>query len=87
MLASGSSQDKVYGVKYRITKQQLEKLTECEGIDPRYLQEIEAYSYIFRTTRPGSKPPSDYLDTMIRGLVFHGYGNDVIAEVRKIADP
>lgn len=86
ILETGNPRDKVCGVKYRISKQQLEKLTQCEGVEPTYLPEIEAYAYIFPTSRPRMKPPTDYVDTVIQGLAFHGYGDDVIAAIRKIAD-
>jgi hypothetical protein len=86
IFATGNLLDKVYGVKYQITRQQLDRLTKCEGIDPQYIPQIEAYAYVFQAVRPGSKPPPDYLDTITRGLVFHGYGTDVVAEVRKITN-
>lgn len=85
IISTENSSDRVYGVKFRITKQQLEKLTQWEGVEPTYLSEVEAYSYMFSTSRSGMKPSADYLDTVIRGLIFHDYGNDVITEVRRIA--
>ena len=79
-------QIKVYGVKYRIAKQQLDRLTEqYEHVDPRCVGEIEAFAYSFQVTLPGERPSPEYLDTLIRGLIFHGYENDVVDEIRKIA--
>jgi predicted protein tyrosine phosphatase len=86
ILATGNPNDKVYGVKYRISKQQLDRLTEqYEHVDPRYVGEIKAFAYCFQVTLRGARPSPEYLDTLVRGLISHGYGNDVVDEIRKIA--
>jgi hypothetical protein len=40
---------------------------------------------IYLPSLPGERASPEYLDTLIRGFISHGYGNDAVDQIRKIA--
>lgn len=84
--------DVVYGAIYQITQQQLSILSGYEGENPGgYIEVtslgdiIQAKTYIFRWGYD-DRPPKLYLDRLLLGLKQHGYDEEVINYVRKIAE-
>lgn len=83
--------DIVYGVIYQIREAQLDELTQKEGPKPLDLEvesagnKIMAKAYVFNpNARPG-QPTKEYLDKVVSGLQQHGYGENVIGYVKKLA--
>ena len=89
---TGVSSDKVCGVVYVITDEQLEKLTakyennqEPTLISVRLENGQErsgVNAYIWTKEEPSHRPPAAYKDAMIRGLEQHGYSPDAIEKVK-----
>jgi cation transport regulator ChaC len=80
-----------------VTESQLSKLDKCEGVSMGvYKRErvnvecegriISATTYVMVREICPLKPSNDYLSHILKGLEEHGYGREVIEEVRKIAD-
>lgn len=78
----------VYGVVYKISKQQLRKLDKFEGFPNVYKRTwvkvivenkeiLSAVTYIRVNKEPRAPPSKQYLETIIRGLKAHGYSDDV----------
>lgn len=89
---TGVSSDKVCGVVYIITDEQLNKLTaKYEHKEPTLIsvrlensQERSGInSYIWTKEEPSHEPPAAYKDAIIRGLRQHGYLEDVIDKVQR----
>jgi len=84
--------DVVYGAVYKIKKEKLCVLTTYENVVPKDVtvesncEGVPAKTYVFRKDRKASKPPQAYLQTIIEGLKQHGYEEDVINKIRKIAN-
>ena len=85
------SSDKVCGVVYVITDEQLEKLTtKYEHKEPILIsvrlengQERNGVNaYIWMKEEPSHEPPTAYKDTIVKGLKQHGYSSDVIEKVK-----
>jgi len=87
----------VKGVIYLVTESQLSKLDKCEGVSMgvyrRKRVNVESEGKIVSTTTYVMvreicplKPSDDYLKHILKGLEEHGYSNEIIEEVRKIAD-
>jgi len=88
---------RVHGVAYRITSEQLKKLDRFEGLPSRAARisveisvedigEVKAITHIAVNPRRGWIVPSrDYLSAMLKGLKQHGFGDDVLREVRRAA--
>ena len=92
LVRTGNIDDSVEGAIYRITKEKLDVLTQYEGRTPAGIPveadgvPITAKAYIFPTSgRPG-KPPAAYLQVMLVGLRQHGYREEAIERVRKLAE-
>ena len=91
MVKTGNPNDKVYGVLYRIIMEKLSVLSTYEGIDPTEITieadgvKLKAKAYIFETPRESGTPPDAYLNVMVTGLSQHGYPEEVIEVVKKIA--
>ena len=83
--------DIVYGAIYQITQQQLSTLSQYEGENPGNIEvtslgeTIQAKTYTFHWGDE-DKPPRPYLDRLLLGLKQHGYDEDVINYVKKIAE-
>jgi len=78
--------DVVHGVIYLLNRQKLKVLSKYEGKSAR-LQKItveseekgiEAKTYIFNQTKPNLKPAPAYIQTIVDGLIQHGYGEEAI---------
>ena len=88
---------RVHGVAYRITGEQLKKLDRFEGLPSRAARisveisvedigRVKAITHIAVNPRRGWIVPSrDYLSAMLKGLKQHGFGDDVLREVRRAA--
>lgn len=87
----------VKGVIYLVTESQLSKLDRYEGVGRGvYKREqvnvesqgklLPAITYVMVRELCRLKPSDDYLDLILKGLEEHGYGQEVIEEVRKIAE-
>jgi len=85
------SSDKVYGVVYLITKEQLDELTDkYERIPPSTVSvklengqvKNDVYTYIWSKKEPSHKPSKEYSSTIIKGLTQHGYSQDIIEQVQ-----
>ncbi|PUA32996.1 MAG: hypothetical protein B9J98_02650 [Candidatus Terraquivivens tikiterensis] len=86
---------RVYGVVYLLDEEQLKELDKYEGVPNIYLRrkvvvrteggEVEAVTYVAANPRHFVKPSTDYLAIMLKGLKQHGYGDDVLKEVKRIA--
>jgi len=85
-------QDIIYGAIYLISNSKLCVLTDYEHVEPQSVmvesegKQVSANIYIFSTNRTPAKPPPAYLNTLLDGLRQHGYGEDVIEEVKRISE-
>lgn len=87
---TGNNQDKVYGVVYFLKESKIDVMTDYEGKDPVYMDvksednstisDVAIYKWDKNT--PSKRPPKVYQDTIIEGLIQHGFAQDVIEEVR-----
>lgn len=87
----------VYGVVYRLSEEQFKKLDRLVGVPSSFARrrvevEVEgigrtsAITYV--STNPRGrwvKPSEQYLSALLRGLKQHGYGDDIIERVRRMA--
>jgi len=90
------SNSKVYGAVYLLDEEQLKVLDRYEGVPNIYLRrkvivktddgEVEAVTYVAANPRQFVKPSAEYLAMMQKGLKQHGYGNEVLKEVKRIAE-
>lgn len=88
---TGVSSDKVCGVVYVITDEQLNTLTTKHEHEPPTLISVRlengqerngVNAYIWPKEKPSHEPPTAYKDAIIRGLRQHGYSSDVIEKVK-----
>ncbi len=89
---------RVKGVVYRIREEQLAMIDRFEGVpstSARMSVEVEvegigvvrAFTHIPLNVRSRwVKPSKEYLSAMLKGLKQHGYGEDVVSQVRKAAE-
>jgi len=86
------SSDKVLGVVYIITKEQLDKLTtEFEHKDPTSVlirlengqERSDVNAYIWEKEERSHEPPAAYKDAIVKGLEQHGYSQDEIEKVKE----
>ncbi|MCD6591595.1 MAG: gamma-glutamylcyclotransferase [Thaumarchaeota archaeon] len=87
----------IYGVAYRITSEQLEKLDRFEGVPSRAARrsvliavegigELKAITHVAVNPRGGRVHPSrEYLSAMYRGVKQHGLGEDALRLIRRAA--
>ena len=86
----------VYGVAYLITEEQMRMLDRHVGVPNRYSkikvlveteegERINALTYVSNNPKPRLFPSQQYLSTLLRGLKQHGYGDDVIRSVKRVA--
>ena len=90
------SNSKVYGAVYLLDEEQLKVLDRYEGVPNIYLRrkvivktddgEVEAVTYVAANPRQFVKPSAEYLAMMQKGLKQHGYGDEVLKEVKRIAE-
>ena len=88
---------KVYGVAYKITSEQLEKLDKFEGVPQRSARigveievegigKVKAMTHVAVNPRKGQVYPSrEYLGAMIKGAKQHGLGEEALRIIRKAA--
>jgi len=85
------SSDKVCGVVYVITDEQLKKLsTKYEHKEPTLIsvrlengqERKDVNVYVWSKEEPSHEPPVAYKDAIIGGLGQHGYSQDVIEKVK-----
>lgn len=92
MVETDKSGDIVYGVVYNLNQKKLEVLTKYEGKPPRDIAvdyeegKIKAKAYIFRKDKPPLRPAPMYVETIIKGLQQHCYGEHAIEAVRICAE-
>jgi cation transport regulator ChaC len=83
--------DRVYGAIYHVSKEKLAVLTRYEGPKPTDIPveadgvQIIAMAYIFRARGEPGRPPDAYLEVMLAGLRQHGYSEETIENVKKLA--
>jgi len=87
---------KTYGVAYKITSEQLERLDRFEGVPRRAARisiqiEVEdvgivrAVTHVMANPKEGRVHPSrEYVSAMYRGIKQHGLGEDSLKSIRKI---
>lgn len=86
---------RVYGAVYKIDKEGLLRLDRAVGVPEFYRRmvvevetdagKVEAYTYTTVKKRGFVMPTSSYLAFILRGLKQHGWDEEVIEEVRRIA--
>jgi gamma-glutamylcyclotransferase (GGCT)/AIG2-like uncharacterized protein YtfP len=86
------SDSEVYGILWRITKQDEEKLDRCEGIEHNvYRKEkvsvttykgkhVEVMVYIATNSTPGS-PRHDYMERIVAAARLHNFPDNYIKEL------
>ncbi|MEW6043071.1 MAG: gamma-glutamylcyclotransferase family protein [Thermoproteota archaeon] len=87
---TGKSQDRVYGVVYFLKESKIDVMTSYEGVKPvRMDVKSEDGSVIsgvavhkWDKDTPSASPPKVYRDTIVEGLMQHGYAQDVIEKVK-----
>lgn len=90
---TGNSEDKVYGVVYFLREQKIAVMTGYEGPNA-HLEYMDVKSeddsvihhvavYWWDNDDPSKNPPKVYQDTIIEGLIQHGYAQEIIEKVRR----
>lgn len=83
----------VYGILYRITPNDVERLHNSEGNEYRYTKlkvsstetgKITCFTYITRHPCRGRKPSRRYMSKLIAGALEHGLPEVYIKELRKV---
>ncbi len=90
------SGSKVYGAVYLLDEEQLKVLDRYEGVPSIYLRrkvivktddgEVKAVTYVAANPKQYVRPSAEYLAMMQKGLRQHGYGDEVLREVRRLAE-
>jgi gamma-glutamylcyclotransferase len=86
----------VYGAIYILTDEQLKKLDEYEGVpnvyqrfNVRVLTEtedlVDAITYSVVNKQEFIRPSPTYLERIIKGLISHGYEENVVRQIQNIA--
>ena len=84
--------DRVYGAIYSILNEKLNVLTQYERVGPTDIfveadgAKITAKAYVFGTSREPGRPPAAYLEVMLVGLRQHGYSEQEIEKIKKLAE-
>ena len=88
---------RVCGVVYRLSEEQLKALDRFEGVPSTSARmsvevsaegvgRVKAFAHVAAKPRGRwVKPSREYLSAMFRGLRQHGFGEEVVREVRSIA--
>jgi len=86
----------VYGVLYKLTEEELQKLDRYEGVPDHYVRrcieveteagKVQAECYVASEgkTREGLKPRRDYLDHLIKGALEHCLPSEYVAKLCSI---
>lgn len=88
---TGNNQDKVYGVVYFLRESKIDVMTSYEGVPPVNLDiKIEDESiirdvavYLWNKSDPSKNPPKVYQDTIVEGLIQHGFSQDIIEKIKR----
>ncbi|MEM0011193.1 MAG: gamma-glutamylcyclotransferase family protein [Candidatus Bathyarchaeia archaeon] len=90
------SGSRVYGAIYLLDEEQLRMLDRYEGVPNVYLRrkvivktddgEVEAVTYVAANPKEFVKQSAEYLAVIQKGLKQHGYGDDVIRKIRRLAE-
>lgn len=86
----------VYGVLYLLDEKAIKILDECEGVPKRYERILvkictengevfDAYTYILKGNPKPNKPSQQYIQTIVEGLIQHGYEDKIIKKVEEAA--
>lgn len=92
LVRTNSIDDLVYGAIHHIPKEKLDVLTQYEGVEPTDVLieadgvQMTAKAYIFPTSREPGRPPDAYLEVMLVGLREHGYSEEVVENVKNLAE-
>jgi hypothetical protein len=91
LVKTDNPNDIVYGVLYSISPEKLDVLSVYEKNKPADILvetdggKLQAKAYIFQTARASGHPSDAYLNVIVDGLIQHGYSEDIIQQVKKIA--
>jgi hypothetical protein len=93
LMSTGATSDKVDGAVYLLTEKKISVLTSYEKAEPtRITVKLEdgselrnVVAYLWDKREPSGRPPEAYIQTIIEGLIQHGYGEPVIARLRATA--
>lgn len=92
LISTNNIEDRVHGAVYHILTKKLDVLTQYEGVEPADIHieadgsQIMAKAYFFPNSREPGRPPGAYLEVMLVGLRQHGYSEEVIEQVKKLAE-
>ncbi|HIQ29634.1 MAG TPA: gamma-glutamylcyclotransferase [Candidatus Caldiarchaeum subterraneum] len=86
----------VYGVAYLISEEQMKALDKHVGVPNRYSRikvkvetedgdELPAMTHVSNNPKYHIHPSQQYLASLLRGLKQHGYQEEVIKTVKKVA--
>ena len=86
----------VYGVAYLIDEEQMRALDKHVGVPSRYSrikvtvetedgELLNAMTHVASNPKHNIPPSQQYLAALLRGLRQHGYGEDVVRTVKKVA--
>ncbi len=88
---TGNNSDKVYGVVYLLKEEKIAVLTSYEGKGPvnmdvrledgSVIHDVAVYRW--DKDEPSRNPPKVYADTILEGLIQHGYPSDIIERVQR----
>ncbi len=88
---------KTYGVAYKITSEQLEKLDRFEGVPQRSARmsvtievegigEVKAITHVAANPKEGRVHPSrEYVSAVYRGMKQHGLGEEALKALQRAA--
>jgi cation transport regulator ChaC len=87
----------VHGVLYLLDEKAIRILDKYEGVPKKYErilvkviteknELLDAYTYILKNHSRLNKPSQRYIQTIIEGLIQHGYENKIIEKVKEIAN-
>ena len=92
LVRTNDTNDRVYGAIYHIPEEKLDVLTQYEGEEPTDIPieadgaQIMAKAFVFKPSREPGKPSNAYLQVMLVGLRQHGYSEEVVEKVKKLAE-
>lgn len=90
---TGNNHDRVYGVVYFLREEKIDIMTAYEGPyakldrmdvkseDGSIIRDVAVYWWDKKD--PSKNPPKAYQETIVEGLIQHGYSQDVIEKVKK----
>jgi hypothetical protein len=87
---TGNNQDRVYGVVYFLKKSKIDVMTNYEGVKPVRMDINLEDGFVISNVAvykwdkgaQSSNPPKVYQETIVEGLMQHGYAQDIIEKVK-----